>query len=132
MNFPILGEPSGGPSFVEGTAVFDVAGENIGTVSMQDPQVGYLVIQKGWLAHEIYVPFSSVVSQDGSGLFLNLSKHDLKDARWKVPPPDSDRASAANLPSAGGLQMGVVDTAPQDDEPFMSAPPLESLLREDG
>src|ERR1051326_3333891 len=89
MNFPTTGEPSGGQSLVEGTAVFDVAGENVGTVSMQDPEAGCLVVQKGWFAHELYVPFSYIVSQDESGLFLNLSKQDLKDDRWKVPPPSS-------------------------------------------
>lgn len=106
MNFPTTGEPSGGQSLVEGTAVFDVAGENVGTVSMQDPEAGCLVVQKGWFAHELYVPFSYIVSQDESGLFLNLSKQDLKDDRWKVHPPSSSRATAPNPSVAVGPHIG--------------------------
>jgi hypothetical protein len=107
MNFPTASEPSGGQSLVEGTAVFDVAGENVGTVSMQDPEAGCLVVQKGWFAHELYVPFSYIVSQDESGLFLNLSKQDLNDDRWKVPPPAADTAAAANPSVIGGSQRAV-------------------------
>jgi len=69
------GEPIGGHSFVEGTEVFDVAGGKVGTMIGQDHQAGYLVVQNGWrFAHELYVPFSYVGSQDDRGLFLNLSR----------------------------------------------------------
>jgi hypothetical protein len=124
MNQLMSGKPIDGQSVVDGTAVFDLAGENVGTAVKLDPPVDCLVVQKGWFAHELYVPFSYIVSQDESGLFLNLSKQDLKDDRWKVPPPSSGRATAPNPPVAVGPHIG--------SEQFMPAPPLESLLRDGG
>ena len=160
INQPTTGEPIGGQSFVEGTEVFDVTGEKVGTVIAQDPQAGYLVVQNGWLfAHELYVPFAFVVSQDGTGLFLTLSRDELKDDRWKVPPLDSESAAAAHPPVVAGPEMGVVntpaaaaapamespvhepvqpvtaapmETAVKDYELPMSAPPLERGVRNDG
>ena len=71
INQPTTSDPSGGHSFVEGMEVFDVTGEKVGTVSGQNPQAGWLVIQRGWLfAHELYVPFSYVVTQNSRGVFF--------------------------------------------------------------
>ena len=108
-NQPTRGEPIDSRSVVDGTAVFDVAGKKVGTAVQLYPQVGCLVVQKGWFAHERYVPFSLVVSQDDRGLFLNVSKQELKADRWKVPPPSSEMAAAANPSVSGGSQRGVED-----------------------
>jgi hypothetical protein len=161
INQPTTSDPSGGHSFVEGMEVFDVAGETVGRVIAQGAQAGCLVVQKGWLfAHELYVPFSYVVSQDGRGVSLNLSKDELKDDRWKVPPTNPEMAAAAaNLPMVAGSQMGGVDPAAatplppmespgqepeqpvtptpmnfsvKDYEQPLSVPPLESVVRDDG
>jgi hypothetical protein len=129
MNQSLTGEPIDNQSFVEGANVYDVASEKVGTVSGQDSQAGWLSIQQGWLfTHEVYVPLSLVVSQDDKGVFLNVSKDELKEERWKVPPTAA--ALATTTPSVGAApQMGdlsddavsevevveVVETTPPDN-----------------
>jgi hypothetical protein len=49
MNHPMPDEPIDRYPYLEGTAVFDVAGERVGTLSAPDPQAGYLVVQKAGL-----------------------------------------------------------------------------------
>src|ERR1051326_3402037 len=119
FNQPTTSDPSDGNAFLDGKDVFDASGEKVGSVSWQNRQAGYLAIQKGWLfANEVYVPFSAVVSQDSRGLFLNLSKEDLKDDRWKVPPSVPEvEASAVHSPLAAS-------SAAEAAEPIVPAPPL--------
>jgi hypothetical protein len=112
INQPTTSEPGGTYSFIEGMEAFDVAGEKVGTVSWQNPKAGYLVIQKGWIfANELYVPYSYVVSQDSRGIFLNLSKDELRDDRWKAPPTASNITAGTNQPMAAGMPLGVAPAA---------------------
>lgn len=117
MNQSTTAGPLGGPSLVEGTPVFDVANENVGKVSAQDAQAGCLVIQKGWLfPHELYVPFRFIASQDANGVYLNLSKNELKEDRWQVPPTALFSSSASSP---------VRETAQPVMPPPMSSPVIE-------
>jgi len=97
FNQSTTGGPIGAQSFAEGTPVFDVTGEKVGTVSTPDTQqAGCLTVQKGWLfPHELYVPFNYITSQDARGIFLSLSKDELKNDQWKTPSSAPTMAASA-------------------------------------
>ncbi len=81
--------------YVAGTTVFDNSGEKVGAVGEQLPLGDYLVVEKGWLfVHELYVPYSLIKSQDESGIYLGISKDELKEDRWKTPPTEAEGAAA--------------------------------------
>jgi len=158
LNQPTASDPTGGNTFIEGKDVFDVSGVKVGSVSWQNPQAGYLVIQKGWLfANELYVPFSVVTGQDSRGLFLNLTKEDLKDERWKAPPTAAEMTPAnASMPAGpmGEERASVAAPTPpmerqaevsdqeetvshmqgsaQETDQAMPVPPRESVVTDDG
>ncbi|HLW03231.1 MAG TPA: hypothetical protein VKT82_31585 [Ktedonobacterales bacterium] len=115
MNHPMIDEPSDSRSTLEGTAVFDVAGERVGTLSVPDPQAGHLVVQQdGPVAQDLYLPFSLIGSQERNGIFLNVSKEELQADRWKVRPSGSERGAAA--PASEGLisqGVAVMEATPQ-------------------
>lgn len=128
MNQSTPGGPLGGSSFVEGTPVFDVAGEKAGKVGAQDAQSGCLIIQKGWLfPHELYVPFRFIASQDANGIYLNLSNNELKEDRWQVPP-DALFTSSTSGPARQDVQP--VTPPPTNNpiiepaQPMMPPPPV--------
>jgi hypothetical protein len=94
----MMNEPQTGQPYVAGTTVFDNSGEKVGAVGEQLPLGDYLVVEKGWLfVHELYVPYSLVKSQDESGIYLGISKEELKEDRWKTPPTDTE-AVATSMP----------------------------------
>lgn len=88
--------------FAEGSTVYDVSGDKVGTLRSYDPQGDFLVVEKGLLfPHELYIPTSSVASGDANGIQLNLSKGELKDERYKTQPA---------MTAGGGLtQTSVLD-----------------------
>lgn len=84
---PIMNEPPMDHSFIEGTPVLDAQGEKVGVVGAMEVQGNYLVVQKGWLfTYELYIPLSAIHAQDGNGIYLNLTKEELQDDQWKIPP----------------------------------------------
>jgi hypothetical protein len=34
----------------------------------------------------LYLPLSALHAQDANGIYLNLSKEELQDEQWKIPP----------------------------------------------
>jgi uncharacterized protein (TIGR02271 family) len=97
--------------FVEGTAVFDAAGEKVGTVSDQSTQGSYLVVQKGWLFHkDVYVPLSAIQRNDADGVYLNLYKDDLSDQQYEYPP-DTVGGYSDTTTAAGGYMGSTAGTA---------------------
>ncbi|HEY7122803.1 MAG TPA: DUF2171 domain-containing protein [Ktedonobacterales bacterium] len=84
-------------SIVEGTTVYDSQGEKVGVVSLPTMQGNHLVVEKGWLfTHEIYIPLTSIRAQDANGIYLNLTKEELKDDQWKVPPGGGSEVETAS------------------------------------
>ena len=44
-------------------------------------------MKKGWLfTYELYIPLATIHAQDANGIYLNLTKDELQDEQWKVPP----------------------------------------------
>lgn len=76
----------GNLSITPGTDVFDVNGDKIGSVLQSNPQMDYLVVEKGILfKKDLYIPTSAVSGSSPNGISLNLSKDDLKDDRFTAP-----------------------------------------------
>ena len=86
-NTPATNEHLLAHSYSEGTAVLDSQGEKVGVVGVPETQGNYLVVEKGWLfTHNLYIPLTAIHAQDANGIYLNLTKAELRDEQWKVPP----------------------------------------------
>src|SRR5690349_18652500 len=72
-----------------GTSVSAVNGEKVGQVILSALRDGYFVVEQGWLfSHELFLPATAIARRDARGLGLNLSKGDLRQPRWRVPPDE--------------------------------------------
>lgn len=78
----------GGVSITPGTDVYDVHGEKVGTVQLYDPRANCIVTQKGAaiFTQEIYIPTANIERTTTDGIYLDLSKDDLKQDRYSAPP----------------------------------------------
>lgn len=62
--------------FMEGTPVYDVNGDKVGTVSEHGVQDNALVIHHGLLRDDVYIPLTVIDSNDANGVYLTISKDD--------------------------------------------------------
>jgi hypothetical protein len=70
----------------DGTPVFDVDGQRIGTLNLQKTG-DYLVVNAPDLAPRgLYVPLSAVNESGPVGIRLSLSRRDLASEQWSTPP----------------------------------------------
>jgi hypothetical protein len=70
----------------EGMTVFSADGHKLGTVRTYAPTAGYLDVKKGFLfTKDFYVPAAAVVSVDGDGIYLNLTRDEVESGRYDVP-----------------------------------------------
>lgn len=71
----------------DGTTVYDVNGDKIGTVSGYTASGSYFKLEKGLLfPRDYYVPMSAVSRIDPDGVYLNIQKDDIKNRGWDNPP----------------------------------------------
>jgi hypothetical protein len=83
-----------------GMHVHDAAGDKIGVIRNYDPNlrlwgapVRYIDVQKGFLFHkDFYVPLSAVSRITSEGAFLSLSKAELSDGTYDLPPAGDDES----------------------------------------
>ncbi|MGZ6391803.1 MAG: DUF2382 domain-containing protein [Ktedonobacterales bacterium] len=109
--------------FVEGTPVYDRAGEKVGTIDQPNPQGNMLVVKQGFLfTHDIYIPMSAVTRADPDGIMLNLTKDELKSERYATPiastattEPATTEADVTNVTARRGV-----------DERMPAAPPAQA------
>jgi hypothetical protein len=110
------------PQFAQGTPVYNVAGDKVGTVADVDPQNNGLIIQKGlFFPKDFTVPMSVVARADADGIYLNVSKDEVTSGNLTTPDTSSEydeddvdpqtpyRANAAQ--SIGDTNLGA-DSAP--------------------
>jgi uncharacterized protein (TIGR02271 family) len=100
--------------FLEGTPVFDAAGEKVGTVSEHNVQGGYLVVHKGWLfPKDLYVPLNVVERADADGVYVQVYKDDMSSRGWDNPPRSAtyDNASVAGATTYESTTMRGAGTA---------------------
>ena len=82
-----MGQSAASWEVADGMAVYGTDGEKLGTVRNYDPRVGYFDIQRGWLFHkDFYVTMSDVAMVDEHGIILRLTKQELDNDRYTLPP----------------------------------------------
>ena len=92
-----------GQQFSDGTPVYDVNGEQVGTVSKHSLAENTLSVSKGIFFHrDIQVPLSTVQRSDARGIYLSVSKDELRHERYAAP-------SATAESGTGGLIIQGVD-----------------------
>jgi uncharacterized protein (TIGR02271 family) len=102
-----------------GTTVYDVNGDKVGSVAEYDSQSGYMVVEKGWLFNtDLYVPLTLIANTDDQGLYLKVTKDDLKADQYTSPPTGYDvNAGDAAGYSQAGVGSTVYDPAGTDVVP---------------
>jgi len=116
-NYDVTTNLYGRNQIIEGTTVYDAAGEKVGSVQQLDPQGGYLLVQTGQIFHrDVYVPLDAIARTDADGVYLNLYKDALGDDRYANPPamrPEA-REELATMSSPATDTVVPADTAPRD------------------
>lgn len=80
-------QTSGSQRISDGTTVYDMNGDKLGTVSGASASADYFTLQKGMLfPHDYYVPMSAVLRIDPDGVYLNVAKDDIKNRGWENRP----------------------------------------------
>jgi uncharacterized protein (TIGR02271 family) len=83
----------------EGMAVFGAEGEKLGSVDHVEGD--YVVAKKGWLfPTDFYLPSSAVSAVDEDRLILNVTKDQVLNQGWDIPP--SEREGSATMYDDGG------------------------------
>jgi hypothetical protein len=73
-----------------GATVYDRSGEKLGKVSGGIALGDYFRLEKGLIfPHEYYVPKSVISRIDPDGVYLNVSKDDVKTSGWDQRPTES-------------------------------------------
>src|SRR5438876_11592365 len=118
-----------GQHFTTGATVSDSAGKKVGTLHAYNPQSGFLAVRMGWLLRkDRYIHRSAVSCGDAAGVALQLSKDDLKAARYTFPwthneyPIDSVPHTAP-AGGAGGAGPSVTATETTTTRAQAMAPP---------
>ncbi|HEU5348892.1 MAG TPA: hypothetical protein VFU63_09815 [Ktedonobacterales bacterium] len=74
-------------SISPGAAVYDLNGDKIGTVQQYNPQADCLVVEKGFIfTKDVYIPASTIERSDANGVWVTLTKDELKSERYEQPP----------------------------------------------
>jgi len=83
-------QSSGDLSVPAGATVYDVSGEKLGKVSGGIALGDYFRLEKGLIfPHEYYVPKSAISRIDADGVYLNVTKDDVKTSGWDQRPTES-------------------------------------------
>jgi hypothetical protein len=83
-------QSNGNLSIPAGATVYDVSGEKLGKVSGGIALGDYFRLEKGLLfPHEYYVPKTAISHIDPDGVYLNVSKDDVKNSGWDQRPTES-------------------------------------------
>ncbi|GAC1565803.1 MAG: hypothetical protein NVS2B2_37280 [Ktedonobacteraceae bacterium] len=101
-----------GQQFTEGTPVYDLSGEQVGTVSKHDLAGNVLILNKGIFFHrDIQVPLSTVQRSDPHGIYLSVSKEELRHEHSAAP-------RAMTESGEGGLISRGVDVIEQTPDTY--------------
>jgi hypothetical protein len=122
---PAANMPDG--RITEGVPVCDVHGETIGNVAAYDEAAGTLVVRSGWLfAEDTTFPISAISDRSASGLYLNLSKDELKQqygeggkAQADSGTQSSTRPDDTGASASAGMRGDAADVTGQSlqDDP---------------
>lgn len=71
---------------MEGTPVYDRIGEKVGTIEGSNAQANMIVVKQGLIfTHDVYIPMNAVTRADRSGIYVDLTKDELKSERYATP-----------------------------------------------
>lgn len=130
MNTPSGEQMGAEPEIAAGTPVFDAIGNKVGEVASPNTTGDYFVVEKGFIfTHQMFIPMSAVRYQDIHGIYLSLSKDDLKGDQWKAPPTGGFEAETASpvvppVTGMGGLVPPIEPEAITNMPPPEEEPPL--------
>lgn len=97
-----------GQTFPEGTPVYDLNGEQVGTVSQPSRVATMLILHKSiFFSYDLQVPLSTVQRSDPHGIYLRVTKDELQHERYAVPP-------ATTAPGEDGVISRGVDVIEQN------------------
>jgi hypothetical protein len=72
-----------------GTIVYDVEGAKVGKVTFSTLHTGYFMVEQGWLlTRDLYLPPEAIQLREADWIKLRLTREELKQDRWKSPPPE--------------------------------------------
>jgi hypothetical protein len=83
-------QTNGSLSIPAGATVYDVSGEKLGKVSGGIALGDYFRLEKGLLfPHEYYVPKSAIARTDADGVYLGVTKDEIKNNGWDQRPAET-------------------------------------------
>lgn len=101
--------------FTRGTTVYTVNGKKVGQVILSALREGYFVMEQGWLfTHELYLPATAIAKRDALWIGLNLSRGQLRQPRWRVPP-DAWLVSGSIRPIIPPIQAEREDNSTKEE-----------------
>src|SRR5579884_2012773 len=96
-----------GQQLAQGTPVYDVNSDKVGTVADTYQQNNAMIIQKGlFFPKDISVPMSCIARSDADGVYLNISKDDVSNGNF----------------NAAGSQWNRTGTAVDTETPYQAGP----------
>jgi hypothetical protein len=102
--------------------VYATDGDKLGTVRNYNPQAGYLDVRKGWLfVKDFYVLIDDVDTVAEDGITLKLTRNELDDDRYSVPPtstapaPEPVVLADGSVVGTGAARKQPVEGAGTDD-----------------
>lgn len=104
-----------GQQFIAGTSVYDANGEQIGHISQHSHGIrngpdGVLLLHRGrFFPRDTYVPLSAVRSSDANGIYLNLTKAELRHDHYAEPPATEEPARATEMERGSHIIIHGVD-----------------------
>ena len=109
------------------TPIFDAAGEDIGVVSDAGFTDGMLSAhQRGIFAHDVTIPLDVIARTDASGVYLTVTKDQLRDrsggragkagrAATQAEPARKARARPNDMATDSGSPHADLDVPPPDE-----------------
>ena len=97
-----------------GTDVYDATGDKLGTVQEYNPQANCIVVQKGIIfTKDLYIPLNAIDSRDSNGIYLNLTKDQLKGDRYASPPTYSATETATTATTGMATDQDILNRPDQ-------------------
>jgi len=96
----------------EGTPVYGVNGDKLGTVSEHGVQDNSLVIHHGLMRDDVYLPLDTIQRSDANGVYTSLTKDDLSGLSMNHPPSQGqmDRTARTGATDYDTTRTGRTDT----------------------
>jgi uncharacterized protein (TIGR02271 family) len=122
----------------EGTPVFGVNGDKLGTVSEHGVQDNCLVIHHGLLRDDLYLPLDTIQRSDPNGVYTSLTKDDLNSLSTNRPPSQDQMAGASGdlmtdtaVPNTARTDTTRADTADYGSDRMRGRDTIDVPVREE-